>query len=60
LTSRGIDQLAGVKWSGQQIVETWQSKEISKSILDFTFTQDSDRIMVLYEEGKGCALEALH
>jgi hypothetical protein len=60
LTSRGIDQVAGVKWSGQQIVETWQSKEISKNILDFTFTQNSDRIMVLYEEGKGCALEALH
>ena len=58
--SQGVDQVVGVKWVGQQIVETWQSKEISKNILDFTFTQDSDRIMVLYEEEKGCALEALH
>ncbi|MBW2640797.1 MAG: hypothetical protein JRE10_11735 [Deltaproteobacteria bacterium] len=60
LTSRGIDQVAGVKWAGQQIVETWKSKELSKNILDFTFSQDSDRILVLYEEEKGCALEALH
>jgi hypothetical protein len=60
LTSRGIDQVVGVKWAGEQIVETWKSKELSKNILDFTFTQDSDRILVLYEEEKGCALEALH
>jgi hypothetical protein len=57
--SKGIDQVVGVKWMGQQIVETWKSKELSKNILDFTFTQDSDRILVLYEEEKGCALEAL-
>jgi len=60
LSSKGVDQVVGVKWAGQQIVETWKSKELSKNILDFTFTQDSDRIMVLYEEEKGCALEALH
>jgi hypothetical protein len=59
-SSHGVDQVVGVKWSGQQIVETWKSKEISKNILDFTFSQDSDRILVLYEEEKGCALEALH
>ena len=58
--SHGVDQVVGVKWAGQQIVETWKSKELSKNILDFTFTQDSDRILVLYEEEKGCALEALH
>jgi hypothetical protein len=58
--SKGVDQVVGVKWAGQQIVETWKSKELSKNILDFTFTQDSDRILVLYEEEKGCALEALH
>jgi hypothetical protein len=57
--SHGVDQVVGVKWTGQQIVETWKSKELSKNILDFTFTQDSDRILVLYEEEKGCALEAL-
>jgi len=60
LSSKGVDQVVGVKWAGQRIVETWQSKELSKNILDFTFTQDSDRILVLYEEEKGCALEALH
>ena len=60
LSSKGVDQVVGVKWSGQQIVETWKSKELSKNILDFTFSQDSDRILVLYEEEKGCALEALH
>jgi len=59
-SSHGVDQVVGVKWAGEQIVETWQSKELSKNILDFTFTQDSDRILVLYEEEKGCALEALH
>jgi len=58
--SQRVDQVVGVKWAGEQIVETWQSKELSKNILDFTFTQDSDRILVLYEEEKGCALEALH
>ena len=55
-----MDQVVGVKWAGEQIVETWQSKKLSKNILDFTFTQDSDRILVLYEEEKGVALEALH
>jgi hypothetical protein len=54
-----VDQVVGVKWAGQQIAETWQSKKLSKNILDFTFTQDSNRILVLYEEEKGCALEAL-
>ncbi len=58
--SQGVDQVVGVKWAGEQIVETWQSKELSKNILDFTFTQNSDRILVLYEEEKGVALEALH
>ena len=57
--SKGVDQVVAVKWAGQQIVETWKSKELSKNILDFTFTQNSDRILVLYEEGRGCALEAL-
>jgi hypothetical protein len=60
LTSKGMDQVVGVKWSGQQIVETWQSKKLSKNILDFTFIQKPERIMVLYKEGDGCALEALH
>jgi len=60
LSSKGVDQVVGVKWAGQQIAETWQSKKLSKNILDFTFSQDSDRILVLYEEEKGCALEALH
>jgi len=59
-SSKGVDQVVGVKWSGQRIVETWQSKELSKNILDFTFTQDSKQILVLYEEEKGCAIEALH
>ena len=58
--SHGVDQVVGVKWAGEQIVETWESKKLSKNILDFTFTQNSDRILVLYEEEKGCALEALH
>lgn len=60
MASKGVDQVAGVKWLGQQIVETWKSKKISKNILDFTFTQDPPRILVLYEEEKGCALEALY
>ena len=60
LSSKGVDQVVGVKWAGEQIVETWQSKKLSKNILDFTFTQNSDRILVLYREGKGVALEALH
>ncbi|MEA1946510.1 MAG: hypothetical protein U9N83_04300, partial [Thermodesulfobacteriota bacterium] len=60
LSSKGVDQVVGVKWAGEQIVETWQSKKLSKNILDFTFTQNSDRILVLYEEEKGVALEALH
>jgi len=58
--SKGVDQVVGMKWSGERIVETWKSKEISKNILDFTFIQKPERIMVLYKEGDGCALEALH
>jgi hypothetical protein len=60
LSSKGVDQVVGVKWAGEQIVETWQSKKLSKNILDFTFTKKPERIMVLYKEGDGCALEALH
>jgi hypothetical protein len=60
LSSKSVDQVVGVKWVGERIVETWKSKEISKNILDFTFTQKPERILVLYKEGDACALEALH
>lgn len=57
--SMGKDQVTGLKWIGQQIVETWQSKKISKNILDFTFIENPQRILVLYREENGCAVETL-
>lgn len=56
---RGTDQVAGLKWLGQQIVETWTSKKLSKNILDFTFIENPQRILLLYREENGCAVEIL-
>ncbi|MFO7885396.1 MAG: hypothetical protein R6U68_11285 [Desulfobacteraceae bacterium] len=56
---RGTDQVAGLKWINQQIVETWTSKKLSKNILDFTFIENPQRILLLYREENGCAVEIL-
>ena len=56
---RGVDQVAGLKWIGQQIVETWTSKKLSKNILDFTFIENPQRILLLYREENRCAVEIL-
>jgi len=56
---RGTDQVAGLKWINQQIVETWTSKKLSRNILDFTFIENPQRILLLYREENGCAVEIL-
>ena len=57
-TRQGTDQVAGVKWLDQRIIESWQSKKLAKDILDFTFIENPERILILYRDGEGCAIEA--
>ncbi len=59
-SKEGLDQVVGVKWSGNRIIETWKSKRLAKDILDFTFLNNPDRIMILYRDGDGYALEAFY
>jgi hypothetical protein len=58
-SSQGTDQVVGVTWRDQRIVESWQSKNLAKDLLDFSFLNDPHRIMVLYRDGDGYALEAM-
>jgi hypothetical protein len=58
--AQGQDQVVGVKWVDNRIVETWQSKKLAKDVLDFTFLNDPARILVLYRDGDGYALEAFY
>ena len=57
--NQGTDQIVGIKWSKNRLIETWQSKKFAKNILDFTFLLNPKRIMVLYRDNDGYALETL-
>ncbi len=59
-SGEGFDQVVGVKWQGNRIIETWKSKKLAKDILDFTFLKNPDRILVLYRDSDGYALEAFY
>ena len=49
------DSLVGVKWNGQEVVETWRSRRMAKDILDFTFIPGNE-ILLLVKDRLGCAL----
>ncbi|BBO83270.1 hypothetical protein DSCO28_38360 [Desulfosarcina ovata subsp. sediminis] len=53
--NRGTDQIVGVKWYGNRLVETWQSRKFACNVLDFTFLLNPKRIMVLYRDNDGSA-----
>jgi hypothetical protein len=55
------DSLVGLKWNGQNIQETWESKKISKDIYDFGFCtfQGEDRVFVLVRDKQGFSLQTL-
>jgi hypothetical protein len=55
------DSLVGLKWNGQNIQETWESKKISKDIYDFGFctSQGEDRVFVLVRDTQGFSLQTL-
>lgn len=56
----GTDQIVGVKWSANRLIETWQSKKFARELIDFTFLSNPKRIMVLYRDDEGYAIEALY
>ncbi len=58
--NRGEDQVVGVKWRGARIIETWHSKKLAKDIVDFTFFHDPYRIVILYRDSDGYALESFY
>lgn len=59
-TNKGTDQIVGIKWSGNRLVETWHSKKFAKNLIDFTFLLNPKRIMVLFRDNDGYALETLY
>ncbi len=57
----GKDSIAAVKWIGNQIPTTWESKRISKDLLDFSFVHqgNKDMLFVLVRDQKGYAVETI-
>ena len=58
--NKGTDQVMGVKWSDNRLIETWQSKKFAKNLLDFTFLSNPKRIMVLFYDNDEYALETMY
>ena len=58
---KGRDSIAAVKWIGNQIPTTWESKRISKDLLDFSFLHEGtkDMLFVLVRDQKGYAVETI-
>ncbi len=58
---KGRDSVAAVKWIGNQIPTTWESKRISKDVLDFSFLHEGnkDMLFVLVRDQKGYAVETI-
>ncbi len=58
---KGRDSVAAVKWIGNQIPTTWESKRISKDVLDFSFLHQGskDMLFVLVRDQKGYAVETI-
>ncbi len=55
------DNLVAVKWTGQDIRQTWESEKLSKDILDFSFMPGKNRdvIFVLIRDSQGFALQKI-
>ena len=56
LNENAEDSLVGVKWNGQEVIETWRSRPMAKDILDFTFIPKTNKILLLVRDRLGCAL----
>jgi hypothetical protein len=61
LRENGEDSLTALKWSGDYIRQSWQSKKLPKNIIDFQFysSDEKDHIFVLVRDNQGFALERL-
>ena len=59
-SNNGKDQIVGVKWNGNRLVETWKSKKFARDLLDFTFLCTPRQLMVLYRDDEGCVVESLN
>ena len=57
-SEKARDSLAAVKWTGQAIRQTYESKSMAKDILDFSFMhgKGKDGIFVLVKDAQGFAL----
>jgi len=57
-SEKARDSLAAVKWTGQAIRQTYESKSMAKDILDFSFMPgaDKDAIFILVKDAQGFAL----
>ena len=57
-SEKARDRLAAVKWTGQAIRQTYESKSMAKDILDFSFMpgEDKDEIFILVKDAQGFAL----
>ena len=57
------DQIVGLQWRNEEIIESWKSPKFPRDIVDFAFTEDKGKaVMVVLtrnRDGK-CALELLH
>ena len=61
IKEKGEDSLSALKWAGDYIRQTWQSKKLPKNILDFQFysSKDKDHIFALIRDNQGYALERM-
>ncbi len=57
---QGQDQVVGLKWEGNRILETWHSKKFSRDIIDFSFLKNPDRMLVLYRDDERYAIRVLY
>ena len=60
VATQGEDAVAAIKWDGQNIRQTWQSRGIAKNILDFGFypREGEDSLYVLVRDNGGYALQS--
>lgn len=57
-TTGGEDSIVGLSWRANRISETWESAEIAKDIVDFSFSGDKGYVLVRDSRGE-YAVEAI-